>query len=250
MKGFSGVVSWLLLLTMTANAQLKSTGIYTEQYAGVNTGVKVSSGIWVPLTLATAGIALEYLSSDSRWWQNKYGIQSRALNAFSGYNSQMDDYLQFAPIMLTFGLNAAYGSDMAVFKQQSKRLLLAELVCLSTVNVLKWKTGQLRPDGSSANSFPSGHTAQAFLAARFLDKEYGENMPWIRWLGYSMATTTGVCRIIKNRHWASDVLLGAGIGFLSVDLSYLIFRKRKGKKLVLLPSSTIDTYGVAVSYTF
>ncbi|MCG8580987.1 MAG: phosphatase PAP2 family protein, partial [Bacteroidales bacterium] len=99
-------------------------------------------------------------------------------------------------------------------------------------------------------SFPSGHTAQAFLAARFLDKEYGENMPWIRWLGYSMATTTGVCRIIKNRHWASDVLLGAGIGFLSVDLSYLIFRKRKGKKLVVLPSSTIDTYGVAVSYTF
>jgi membrane-associated phospholipid phosphatase len=204
----------------------------------------------VPLTLATAGIALEYFGNEGQWWQNKHGIQSKALQTFSGYNGQVDDYFQFAPIMLTFGLNAAYNSNMAAFKQQSKRLLVAELICLSTVNLLKWQTAKLRPDGSTSNSFPSGHTAQAFLAARFLDKEYGQQMPWMRWLVYSMATTTGVCRVIKNRHWVSDVLLGAGIGILSVDLSYWIFKKRSKKKLVVLPTSTIDTYGVALSYTF
>lgn len=241
---------WLLLVAAAANAQLKSTSVSADQYAGIKTRKKKVSGLWVPLTLATAGIALEYFGNESKWWQNKYGIQLKAQQTLPVYTGPIDDYFQFAPIMLTFGLNAAYGSDVRVFKQQSKKLLVAEFICLSTVNGLKWQTGQLRPDGSTSNSFPSGHTAQAFLAARFLDKEYGEQLPWIRWLGYSMATVTGVCRVIKNRHWASDVLLGAGIGFLSVDLSYWIFRKRINKKLAVLPASNIDSYGVSLLYKF
>jgi len=48
--------------------------------------------------------------------------------------------------------------------------------------------------------------------------------------GYTIATLTGFMRVLNNRHWISDVLVGAGIGILSADLGYmftdLIFKKK------------------------
>lgn len=41
------------------------------------------------------------------------------------------------------------------------------------VNGLKLTTGVLRPDATNYFSFPSGHTAAAFMAATLLYKEYG-----------------------------------------------------------------------------
>lgn len=241
---------WLFILISAAKGQLTSTDYYPNLVARVERSNNLFSDLWIPLTLASAGVALEYFGSGNKWWQNKYDIQAKTLQAIPGYNSQVDDYLQFAPIVFVFGMNAANRSSSGLYKQQAKRLAVAELICLSTVNGLKWKCGQLRPDGSAANSFPSGHTAQAFLAARFLDKEYGTSNAWVRWLGYSMATTTGMCRILKNRHWLSDVMLGAGIGFLSVDLSYWLCKRRLNKNLVILPVKNNDTYGLAMSLKF
>ena len=43
----------------------------------------------------------------------------------------------------------------------------------AVVYTLKNTTDVPRPDNSTYNSFPSGHTAQAFVAATFLHKEYG-----------------------------------------------------------------------------
>lgn len=89
------------------------------------------------------------------------------------------------------------------------------------VNSLKYTCRMPRPDGSNNKSFPSGHTATAFMAATMLHKEYGGRSPWYSIAGYSMATVTGVSRMLNNKHWLSDVLVGAGIGILSVELGYL-----------------------------
>ena len=81
----------------------------------------------------------------------------------------------------------------------------------------------MRPDGSTANSWPSGHTATAFVGASLLHKEYGlTRSPWFSVAGYGMATATGVMRVLNNRHWISDVMSGAGIGILSTELGYAI----------------------------
>ena len=68
------------------------------------------------------------------------------------------------------------------------------------------------------------------MAATMLHKEYGPRSPWYSIAGYSMATVTGVSRMLNNKHWFSDVLVGAGIGILSVELGYLfadlIFKER------------------------
>ena len=91
------------------------------------------------------------------------------------------------------------------------------------VNGIKYTAKEMRPDGSQANSWPSGHTATAFVGATLLHKEYGlTRSPWFSVAGYGVATATGVMRVLNNRHWVSDVMSGAGIGIMSTELGYAI----------------------------
>ena len=53
-----------------------------------------------------------------------------------------------------------------------------------------------------------------------LRREYGEEYPWIAVAGYAVAVTVAAMRIYNNRHWLGDVCAGAGLGILSVTLTY------------------------------
>jgi membrane-associated phospholipid phosphatase len=70
--------------------------------------------------------------------------------------------------------------------------------------------------GDQFRSFPSGHTTAAFAAAATVTSQTSAWWPSSRWLiGSAMfggAALTGVSRMYNNRHWASDVIVGAGIG--------------------------------------
>lgn len=69
------------------------------------------------------------------------------------------------------------------------------------VETMKYSVRELRPDGSTNNSFPSGHTATAFSAATILHKEYGmTRSPWYSIAGYMLTTATGCMRVFNNRH--------------------------------------------------
>ena len=71
------------------------------------------------------------------------------------------------------------------------------------------------PNGKSTNSsFPSGHTTVAFAAATVFAMEY-RNKPLVPILAYSAASLIGLSRITENKHWATDVLCGAAIGYLT-----------------------------------
>lgn len=142
-----------------------------------------------------------------------------------------DDYLQYSPMALTYGLKA-FGIEG---RSSWQRLLVSDAlstgIMLSVVYVVKYSLGRLRPDGSTYNSFPSGHTAMAFTAASVLHKEYGTTVsPWWSVAGYSLATITGVSRALNNRHWLSDVVVGAGVGILSTELGYLLADKIFGSR--------------------
>lgn len=90
------------------------------------------------------------------------------------------------------------------------------------VGTLKNTTNVTRPDGSDNKSFPSGHTATAFMTATMLTKEYGGVSPWIGVGAYSVAAATGLMRVANNKHWLSDVLTGAGVGILATEAGYWI----------------------------
>ncbi|HWJ22668.1 MAG TPA: phosphatase PAP2 family protein [Gemmatimonadaceae bacterium] len=69
------------------------------------------------------------------------------------------------------------------------------------------------------SSFPSGHTTAAFAVASAVTEEtrdWWPNAPWI--VGpvlYGGAGLVGLARVYADKHWASDVVLGAGLGTLS-----------------------------------
>ena len=117
---------------------------------------------------------------------------------------------------------------------------------------LKNLTQVERPDGSSNTSMPSGHTAQAFLSATILDMEYRDISPWISVGGYAMATATAFGRMANNRHWISDVFVGAGIGIFSVKVVYLTHQHRWGQKsnAVVVPVVYQKGGGVAFAMQF
>lgn len=70
-------------------------------------------------------------------------------------------------------------------------------------------------EGKKLNSsFPSGHTTVAFAAATVFAMEY-RNHPWIPIFSYSAASLIGLSRITENKHWATDVLVGAALGYLT-----------------------------------
>jgi membrane-associated phospholipid phosphatase len=66
------------------------------------------------------------------------------------------------------------------------------------------------------SSFPSGHTSTAFAAAAAVTNETTRWWPRSTWivgpLMYGGATAVGLSRMYHNKHWASDVVLGAAIG--------------------------------------
>ena len=134
-----------------------------------------------------------------------------------------DDYLQYAPAVAVYVLNLTPLKGKDNFVDRTAVLATSFLGMTLTVNVLKYSTKVLRPDGSAYNSFPSGHTAMAFMGAEFLRAEYQDTAPWVGVAGYCVATCTGILRIYNNRHYLSDVLAGAGFGILSTRIAYLVY---------------------------
>lgn len=74
-------------------------------------------------------------------------------------------------------------------------------------------------DGGAYQSFPSGHTTAAFAFASAVDGEWERldpNRPrWVVPALYGLAALTGVSRVFQDKHWASDVVMGAAIGYVS-----------------------------------
>lgn len=76
------------------------------------------------------------------------------------------------------------------------------------------KTGKDANGKTVYSSFPSGHTTVAFAAATVFASEYKSKI-YVPIIAYSLATAIGLSRITENQHWATDVLMGAAIGFLA-----------------------------------
>lgn len=147
------------------------------------------------------------------------------------FDYRLDNYTQMAPAAILLGLKAAGVPSRSSWG----RMLVSDAISIAlmtgVVQGLKHTTNVTRPDGTNNQSFPSGHTATAFMTATMLSKEYGHISPWVSVGAYSVATATGLMRMANNKHWLSDVMVGAGIGILSTEFGYWIadaFMKDKG----------------------
>ncbi|MBP5306978.1 MAG: phosphatase PAP2 family protein [Paludibacteraceae bacterium] len=150
---------------------------------------------------------------------NQTGNKHTLLTSF---NTHIDDYSQFFGPAMATGLKIAGVEGRSSWPRYIASAGLSYAFMVGFVNSIKYTAKEMRPDGSTANSWPSGHTATAFVGATILHKEYGSRSPWFSVAGYGVATATGVMRVLNNRHWISDVLSGAGIGITSGELGYAI----------------------------
>ena len=157
---------------------------------------------------------------------SQYVKKQRDLN-FPTFRTHIDDYLVYVPSALPFALEAAGVKGRHNMKDKTALYAISMAMNVVVINVLKYSVKTLRPDSSAYNSFPSGHTSFAFGGAQFLHKEYGYKSPWYSIVGYATATTTGGLRILNNRHWFSDVVVGAGIAMLCTEITYRIYPKIK-----------------------
>ena len=107
-----------------------------------------------------------------------------------------------------------------------------EAIMLASTFAIKYLANETRPNGADNLSFPSGHTAQAFLAASIVHTEFRDKSQWYGVGAYTIATSVAALRMINDKHWQSDVVAGAGFGILSAHLAYLSHRNRWGRKSI------------------
>lgn len=168
--------------------------------------------------------AILFAASAATWGsrENIREIRNRYIPTFRNH---YDDYMQYMPALSVYALNLSGVKGRNKLGRATISYAASAIIMGILVNSIKYTAKVERPDGSKANSFPSGHTSNAFMNATFMHKEFGHISPMYSIAGYSMSTFTGVGRGLNNRHWISDVLAGAGIGILSTQLGYFFVNK-------------------------
>ena len=119
-------------------------------------------------------------------------------------------------------------------------------VAYGVKTALKAMIKEERPDHSDNKSFPSGHAAIAFAAARSIDKEFRKDCIWIPIAGYAAATAVGIERIASDRHHWYDVVAGAAVGYGAAELTWWLSDLMFGKG----SNVSVGTSGNTVDVTY
>lgn len=191
----------VVFLFLKGNAQIVDT-ISTTQ----NQNKIALKQLLIPVTLITSGALLVNTKENQQ-------IQSSVRNTFGNdFHTPVDDYIQLVPVAQIYAGKYLGFKSKNDFVHQTINIALANAIMCGVVIVLKNTFKEERPDGSNNLSYPSGHTATAFTNASLLFYEYKDANFWYASSGFLFATATGLLRIANNKHYASDVLTGAGIG--------------------------------------
>ncbi len=89
------------------------------------------------------------------------------------------------------------------------------------------------PFGSySSTSFPSGHSSMVFAVAAVFASEYRDKL-WVPIISYTLASFAAVSRVYDDKHWASDVIFGAALGFF---IGKFVYKSTvKNPDLIIIP---------------
>lgn len=224
---FSCSLAIMLLLNNTPALNAQATDTLTHhslqlneslpaQHYGPSATYPAQLADWaIPTLLVSVGTWAAYSEA---FYTNNLAAKNFFDERRAGKYLHFDDYLQYLPLASYVALNWIAPSHNS---EIDKGFVLSAAALVTTVFVLTGKhtTGILRPDQSTFNSFPSGHTATAFLGAELVRKEYGWGYGT---LAYAAAVTVGCMRMYNQRHWLSDVIAGAGVGMLAANIGYML----------------------------
>jgi hypothetical protein len=153
------------------------------------------------------GAAAAMASTKDRAWVEASQVHLQPATRFEAGNIGGSFLVQTAAAIGTFAVGKATGNTRV--SAVGADLLRAQVVSQVVVQGVKFATHRTRPDGSNAQSFPSGHTASAFATATVLNRHFG----WKAAIpAYAFAGYVGASRTSANKHHLSDVLMGAAVG--------------------------------------
>jgi hypothetical protein len=204
----------------------------------------------LPAGLIAAGAVLKIPSVEDNLQHN--------VRYFAGekFKTKIDDYTQYVPLVAIFSGELLGFKSQHNYKQRAANVIVSSLITGSIIYIGKSSFGSLRPDNSTHNSYPSGHSALAFNLATLQFLEYKNSNMWYASSGYVFALATALMRVGNNRHWCGDVLTGAGLGIgiaILVDywspFSKFTATKISGKQISVrgYPMINQNTYGVGVT---
>jgi hypothetical protein len=182
-----------------------------------------STRLWVvkpmdvipPVSLALAGLITQGKISRH--------LQQDVVSRYPGFRTHLDDYLPYAPGVVSLSLAASGVKGKHKLGDQLILALLSNIIAQGVTQSMKRIIAYPRPNGEDNHSFPSGHTTTAFVNATLLHEEYGHRSALYSIGGYSTATAVGTMRILNNKHWLADVLMGAGVGIGATKALYISY---------------------------
>ena len=211
----------------------------------LSAGQRTALRIAVPSALVAVGVLAHSNQYNETLYQAKLEMQNETQKVFRGFNSHgLDDYTRHVPLAMAYAMMATGHRGERTAVGFTLIYLMAHELDAGVVSHLKSLTAEPRPyNPNDLSSFPSSHTSQAFLTATLLHEQYGRQYPWLSVSGYAVAAATGTMRVLGNKHWATDVLAGAGIGFLSAETIWHLYPAltkllpaRMARKMLLVPT--------------
>lgn len=204
----------------------------------------------LPLSLITTGILLSDSGFESSLHETAQGWVG------NDFRTHIDDYTRYAPVATLFIANVIGVKAKNHWFDQTKNLAVSMILTDVFTRAIKNSVYKVRPDGSNDNAFPSGHTSIAFASGSAVFEEYKDTNPYVAYSGYGFAAVTGGLRLFNNKHYISDILVGAGIGILVTKLVYhfdYLFKWNpfiKSKNIALIPRYTDGAVGLYFSKSF
>jgi membrane-associated phospholipid phosphatase len=213
--------------------------------------VKWGKRQWLELGVAAGAGVLAYIQEEAI---QKYFIAHQSITSDHLSTYVFEPYGRFAPVLiggLYIGGRLAKDNRLAGTSLTAAKAFVVSSV---TAGIVKQLAHRHRPyqdeipdhgrwEGPVADidftSFPSGHSTAAFSMATVFALEYRHTV-WVPVLAYALATGTAVSRVYDNKHWATDVVMGSALGFVTGRFMWKQCLKGD-KRLTILPSAGVNT---------
>ncbi len=183
---------------------------------------------WIPTTAVLGGTAGLMALDPTE------GAYFRRTSTFQSFGNVFTGNATFAGILaapVTFYVAGIFRKDS---KMKDTALLAAEALGDSefVTTVIKDTTRRIRPAAIPPNgnfsdtwfespgsilrgrgSFPSGHAIAAMSIATVIARRYGKQHRWVPYVAYGLTALIGFSRMTLSSHFASDVFMGAAMGY-------------------------------------
>ena len=177
--------------------------------------VRPSNLKWELPILAATGVLIAKVDrpADNR-------IQSKSLQQIAGRWSNVGLGLEIGSAALAYGVGCR---EHHPYLRDAGFTALAAMAAAGTVDLglklafdrqFPYTTNSTGKFWGGGRAFPSGHSATSFAFAAVVAHRYPQKK-WLKWSAYALATGVSLSRYPAKKHFPSDILIGATLGYVT-----------------------------------